>query len=854
MIYKIPKELKAKSSKVFEKLFPNVKYNFEDIEDIEDIEDKEFSSLLYCISLSEYLSQILIKYPGIKNSVLDLIKHGLKGKKDKLDMFFNQDNLLKLFSKRLNKIEKKIKSSKDNLEDNMDVILSIFRCFRHDVMSKILVCDFLKFSSCDTTIKRISSLADIFLLKTLDILHKIFEQEFFILCLGKLGCNELNFSSDIDLIFCVEDKSFNNLKAISMAQKIIQILNQNTIDGFVFRVDMRLRPFGKSGALVSSQRQFIEYLKKDARPWERYVMMKARVISKKPKLANDLKKAIDSFIYRPYKDYTVNETIIEMRSKIEKKLLVEHKEDDFKSGSGGIRDIEFICQTFQLIYGGEQFDFRLLGVFDVLDKLYLKKLISLDQKNGLLEAYMFLRDSENHLQMINNQQIHACPKDSLMRLKLALSMDFCDWGSFLDKLNSHQKFVKKSFDELVKPELSSQDSEFIAIEKVDISKDKSIKANYIKSIFNEIVATKTRYKSADRVLQRQLQRIYIYYSQSLSTKLTDDEKKISYERVAQLLNAIMSRPTYIALLLSSKKIISDLGLYLPKSTWVFSILKQMPYLMALLFTEQKIGLSQINCKEASDDVFNERLRHFKWSSMSKIAQDILSKKIKVDQARSQLTDLAQFVIFEVYKKCWADVVAKRGLPDGAKDFRSSGFAIVSYGKLASSELLFSSDLDLVFLYEDKLKKDESSDLTHKFYVSLVQKILSTLQTKTLSSYLYPIDIRLRPSGGSGLLVSKIEAFEKYQHKNAWVWEHQALMRSRVLFGDKGLVKKFEKIREDILIKDRNKLELTFQINSMRNKIKQEKAKPRSESYHIDKIKYDKGGLNDIEFLVQYLFY
>ena len=185
MIYKIPKELKAKSSKVFEKLFPNVKYNYEDIEDIEDIEDKEFSSLLYCISLSEYLSQILIKYPGIKNSVLDLIKHGLKGKKDKLDMFFNQDNLLKLFSKRLNKIEKKIKSSKDNLEDNMDVILSIFRCFRHDVMSKILVCDFLKLVHV-INIKRISSLADIFLLKTLDILHKIFERIFYFM-FSKLG-------------------------------------------------------------------------------------------------------------------------------------------------------------------------------------------------------------------------------------------------------------------------------------------------------------------------------------------------------------------------------------------------------------------------------------------------------------------------------------------------------------------------------------------------------------------------------------------------------------------------------------------------------------------------------------------
>ncbi len=842
---KVPKEINEKAKQAFKKLYPDFNKNLE--------EDLILSNLSNCLGLSDYFSQILLKYPDIKKDILAWISIGLKGKFDKHDKYFTENNLQKILTKKLNKITKKIKTSQANLEDNIGDLLSLFREFRHEIMTKILVSDLLGFSNCAKTIKRLSSLADICLLKVLSILQKIYKQDFLILCMGKLGCGELNFSSDIDLIFCVTDKSYDARKAISMAQKIIQILNQNTVDGFVFRVDMRLRPFGNAGALVLSEKQFLDYLTKDARPWERYVMMKARVLALDPKNSLNLQKAIDRFIYRLYRDFTVNDTIIEMKSRIEHKLLVEDKENDFKSGAGGIRDIEFICQTFQLIYGGERADFRQLGVLDVLEKIYLEKFISLEQKEGLLKAYVFLRDAENHLQMINNQQIHACPKDDFMQLRLAVSMGYADWGDFLVKLKEHQAFVQTCFDDLIKPELSLKDPGFVAIdvpvdEAVDLSK-KALKDNLSKNIFNQIIATKSRYKSMDKLQQRQLQRIYVYYFQCIDVNLKEDIRKLSYERMAHLLCSIIARPTYIALLLSSKNTIENLALFLPKSSWIYHILKQMPYLIAFVFTDEKIQLLAIDQQENDDNFYNERLRHFKWSSMAKIACDVLRENITIDKSSLLLTDLAEVVLLEVYKRCWDDLVAKQGLPIGVKGFNNSGFAIVAYGKLASSELFLSSDLDLVFLYKDQT--ESKSDSNHKFYAKLAQKILSFLQTKTLSGFLYPIDIRLRPSGGSGLLVSKIEAFEKYQQKNAWVWEHQALMRSRAILGDARLIKKFDKIRSDILCKVRVKKDLIAQVNNMRDKIKQEKVKLRSDSYHIDKIKYDKGGLNDIEFLVQY---
>jgi [glutamine synthetase] adenylyltransferase / [glutamine synthetase]-adenylyl-L-tyrosine phosphorylase len=840
-----PKLINNKAKQAFKKLYPNFNKNLED--------DLILSNLAYCLGLSDYFSQILFKYPDIKKDILDWISIGLKGKFDKHDKCFVDKSLNEKLSKKLNKITKKIKSSQDNLEDNIGGLLSLFREFRHDVMTKILVSDFLGFCDCAKTIKRLSSLADVCLLKSLSILQKIYKQDFLILCMGKLGCGELNFSSDIDLIFCVTDNSFDIKKAMPMAQKIIQILNQNTVDSFVFRVDVRLRPFGGAGALVLSEKQFLDYLTKDARSWERYVMMKARVLTLDPKNSLNLQKGIDHFVYRPYRDFTVNDTIIEMKSRIEHKLLVEDKEDDFKSGAGGIRDIEFICQTFQLIYGGERTYFRQIGVLDVLEKIYLEKFISLEQKEGLLKAYVFLRDAENHLQMINNQQIHACPKDDMMQLRLAASMGYTDWKDFLVQLRAQQEFVKACFDDLIKPELSLKDPGFVAIdvpadEAVDLSK-KSLKDNISKNIFNQIIATKSRYKSMDKLQQRQVQRIYVYYSQCIGANLKEDERKLAYERMAHLLCSIIARPTYISLLLSSKNMIENLALLLPKSSWVYNALKKMPYLIAFMVSNEKIQPLSFDEQGKDDEIYNERLRHFKWSSMAKIACDVLRENITIDRASILLTELAEVILFEVYKRCWDDLVAKSGKPSGVKNFRSTGFAIIAYGKLASSELLFSSDLDLVFLYKDQA--EPKSDSNHKFYAKLAQKILSFLQTKTLSGFLYPIDIRLRPSGGSGLLVSKIEAFEKYQQKNAWVWEHQALMRSRAILGDAILIKKFDKIRSDILCKVRVKKDLIDQVNNMRNKIKQEKVKARSPSYHIDKIKYDKGGLNDIEFLVQY---
>ena len=856
-----------------------------------DIKSDKSSSkqILYALALSDYFYKILMRDDSQKHDILNWLKLSESKQED----YFSIDNLRKSLSRDINVLLDKDKDKdKDKYKDInfLNKLYKKFRDFRHEVIIRILICDLTNINNKDNLTKtnnRLSNLADVCLLEALSYFNKIYKLDFLVLCLGKLGNRELNFSSDIDLIFCVKGESpsisdniFDNISAKKMSQELIQLLDKNTHDGFVFRVDMRLRPFGNAGPLVSSEKQFLNYLQKDARPWERYVFMKARVLCLKDDSANNLRNAINKFVYRPYMDFTVKETILEMRKRIDNKIS-SNKNLDLKTGVGGIRDIEFICQTLQLIHAGSRKLFRSGFICDLLSNFNKEELLSEKQYLGLEKAYIFLRNAENHLQMINNQQVHICPVNEKNQLQLAVSMGFSDWSDFFDALINHQKFVKTCFDKIILPELELELELELEVD-TDLGLDKSLdliinnNKNISKNIFSSRLESNRRYKKMSFLHKRQVQKIYIFYVQAVQNNMLKNKNKnknknlnleeIAYIRISELLCVIMERQTYIALLLSSKELIIHLAVNLSNSYWIFSILKRMPYLMANLIEDlvesldNKIFINNVNLQEdlksglqelvidqSFDERINEYFRGFRWRYYLKAACCFSQKKITSYQVSIFLTDLAEAILSEVIKICWSEVSNKnKNIFDyeNLENMDKSGFLIISYGKLASREVLFSSDLDLVFLYK------ENSKISHKIYSKVAQKILSFLQTKTLSGFLYPIDIRLRPQGGSGLLVSSISAFKKYQLDKAWVWEHQALSRSRAIVGDKKLRDDFMNIRSEVLSSKREEDELAKQVNNMRDKIESEKA---NKNNVLDSVKYGKGGLNDIEFLLQYLF-
>ena len=840
--------------------------------------------LNYCLALSDYLKQYIFSNPQEVANLLGFLDLS----SDKQGDYFSKENLgLILESVLLN-------------NTNMQLSQNSLRKFRNQVMTRILLLDLLDISDFSATSKYLSDFADTCICYALKWLYKKYNQDLLVICLGKLGQQELNYSSDIDLVFCNIDSNISNISGEifnNMAKDLIALLSYVNEFGFVFRVDMRLRPFGNSSALTIGYKKFFDYLSSDARPWERYVFMKARVLSRvlSSDLADNLniKKTseqvclkINNFVFRRYHDFTVKKTILQMKKRIEHNLLDKKKEhNNFKLGPGGIRDIEFICQTFQLIYAAERVKYRHASTLELLDMLVADKIISKSDYKLLSKAYIFLRDSENHLQMINNQQQHQCPSGEVAQMQLSCSMNFNNWEDYYKTLLSYMRQVSKCFELLVAPQLGDDVDRII---DADILEEQN-QENSNKEAFSLVITNNARYKSMDFVQQRQIQKIYVYYIQSCKDLGVQGIKLASF-RFARLLLAIISRPTYLDLMSSNKLVISSLANYLAKSLWVNVLLIRMPFLLVdvllvdvflgddcnyidekqelfdndLYHSKQKLGdlleqkLNLLGGDQHNAEIFNEAIRHFKWSGVLKIVLAYLDEKINLTQVSCYLTNLAIVIIQKVASFCWEDLVVKFNLNSRYRSFANSGFAIIAYGKLGSQEMLLASDLDLVFLYQES----SYSQLDRNIYVKLAQKVLNMLQTNTLSGFLYQVDIRLRPLGGSGLLVSRLDSFKEYQVSKAWSWEHQALSRASAVAGDKRVIDLFAQVKLDVLSKYQQNIvlqeKLAADISQMRVKIAKTKLKSKNiintsnQRFNLDYIKYAPGGLNDIEFLVQYL--
>lgn len=692
-----------------------------------------------------------------------------------------------------------------------------------------------------------------------------------ILGMGKLGGFELNFSSDVDLIFLYDEKDqIQERFYILVAQRLIQILDNLTVDGFVYRVDMRLRPFGQQAPLVCSIAQFEKYLINHARDWERYALLKARILSNKNINYQKVMQLINRFVYRKYIDYQMLDSIRQMKGKILAEVIKQKAKDNIKLGRGGIREIEFIVQCYQLIYGGQNKTLKTTSLKEALFQLAEFNHLSTQVKESLWQNYVFLRDIENMLQMINDQQRHQLPRLEIDQSRLSLAFNRDSWENIAQEIKIIRTQVEQYFDQLTRFDeaiaLNKVEKSLNDHSKVNINKVKENKENNQLIILYELFKNQVDKKSnLSESAKTMLDQLLDLFFNEIESK-TYSNKEALFQASVKLLRAVSRRTTYLYLLLEYKDNIHNLLTVMNYGPWFSERLIQYPFLLEVVFlTEfdkkahqtlyldkndyQKILkklLTKIDLKD--HEATMETLRRFKVEQVFKTAISQLTQTLSLMEASDVLSALAEVVIEEVLNDAWLRVKEKYRLSEKNTQQLKNALAVIAYGKLGGFELGFGSDLDLIFLYQANDQLDDSE----KIFAKVLQQFVSLMQRQTYSDRLYEIDLRLRPSGETGLLVSSFEAFYDYQLKQAWVWEHQALTRARLICGSEELKKRFDLIREEILSKKKNKSE----INQLKKEIHQMRQKMNDNLYKkmpgFFDIKYSDGGMLDIEFIAQFM--
>lgn len=781
------------------------------------------------------------------------------------------------------------------------------RQFRHQEMAKIAILDLLNLQQITSSLQQVSSLADALIINAYNWLYENLTGRYgtpqgesgpmplLILGMGKLGGRELNFSSDIDLIFCYPEPGeiSDNRKPIEhhqfftkLAQKLIGALNQTTIDGQVFRVDMRLRPFGESGPLAIHFAALEDYYQHQGREWERYAMVKARIVNPNCPYGEELYDILRPFVFRRYLDYGAIDSLRSMKRLIAQDVRRRGLKNNIKLGEGGIREVEFIVQSFQLIKGGRATDLQTSGLLATLDKLVEHELLPEQDASQLRTAYLFLRKVEHCLQQFNDKQTQVLTDDSVEAERLCLVLQFDQYEDFQAELARQMQFVHDQFELLVgeEPNTTKSSSQKLAAEfehlwQMKLSVDdmqELLPAWRNQPLENSFYVHLFEFKShlmRYGVSQRGQDMLALLVPSLLHNVLeicSDQSERDFGQRTAELLarlltifRHILGRTTYLQLLGENLGAQGQLVKLCYASPWIAELISRYPILLDELlnpqqlyqvtpFDEYAVELRQILLRVEPDDLElqMETLRQFKQIHQLKIAAADVTKILPVMQVSDHLTFLAEAIITEVVNLAWHQITQKYGLPVGASE-DSKGFAIVGYGKLGGIELGYGSDLDLVFLHNcassEPTNGDKSIDSLH-FYTKLAQRIMHLFMTKTASGQLYEVDMRLRPSGNSGLLVSHIDGFEKYQMNDAWTWEHQALVRARVVVADTSIHKHFVQIREQVLCVLRDNNKLMIDVAKMRIKMREHLVQGNEHQFDI---KQDEGGIADIEFLVQY---
>jgi glutamate-ammonia-ligase adenylyltransferase len=760
-------------------------------------------------------------------------------------------------------------------------------------MVRIIWRDLAGLAPLDETLEELSELADVCIQQALDRLYEWAvaksgvprsadgtPQRLIVLGMGKLGARELNLSSDIDLIYCFPEHGQTDGKRplenerffTRLGRQLINMLGKQTADGFVFRVDMRLRPFGDSGPLVASFDAMENYYHSQARDWERYAMVKARAITGDPDEIAQLMAMLRAFAFRRYIDFGVIESIRDMKRMIERELHGKGMDANIKLGRGGIREIEFIGQAFQLVRGGREPELQIRAIQPVLGLLADKEILPGSAVNELLAAYSFLRLTENRIQAWKDEQKHKLPADVEGRARLAASMGFDSWEAFDLALQQHRERVHEQFGHVfasAQAEKSTQDSPLsrVWLAKIDDGSalaaltdagfvDAASALGKLSEFRNSVVvrALPTRGRSKLEQLMPSL----------IEATAQQQEPDVTLDRLLRLIAAIVRRTAYLDLLVENPPALLQTVRLASESSWVVSQLIRQPLLLDELLDPRRLysplhteglksELQTLLAPVAEDDLEQEmeRLRQFAQGNLLRVAAADIVGAIPLMVVSDYLTEIAEVTLQRVQASVWRDLVKKHGRP-GDLAGMDTGFAVIGYGKLGGIELGYASDLDLVFLHGstnlNAVTDGRRSLANDVFYARMGQRFIHMLTTRMPSGLLYEADMRLRPNGNSGQLVASLNAFEKYQLNEAWTWEHQALVRARAVAGDPVVMARFAAMRHQILGLQRDPQKLLDGIREMRQKMRESLDRSDDQSFHI---KQGTGGLVDIEFLVQY---
>ena len=738
----------------------------------------------------------------------------------------------------------------------------------------------------DATIRAAALAAQLHLLPIFGKPHSSKESSspFIILGMGKLGGRELNFSSDIDLVFLsaeagetagpriVDNEEYFN----RLGREIIRLLDERNADGFVFRVDMRLRPFGESGPLVVSLASLEDYLQQHGRDWERYAWIKARAIVGAGAYSSAYDEFVRPFVYRRYLDFGVFESLRNMKALIVREVARRDLEHHLKLGKGGIREVEFIVQSMQLVRGGSDRRLQNPALLDVLPLLAGSKLVSEKDIAELTAAYLELRKAENALQMIRDQQTHSLPQDPLDRARLALSMGFSDWAGTAARLESTLDKVAAQFDALLfgTPDAQRRHDD-IGVAWLD-SDDAQIDEELANSGFprGEIAAVgaileayrhAAPYRRLDEAGHR---RLFVILARLLKSAAQHAAPAIVVQRVLRVLEAIGTRASYLALLKEQPAALDRLIEVCAISGFLSRQIADFPLLLdelidAKAFDELPsrqgftLELAARTERLLPDDPERqvEALRQFQKAAVFAVALADLTGRLPLMRVSDRLTDIAELIIQCCMDLAWQQMTHMYGTPYCGEDpahLRPVVVAVAGYGKLGGLELGYASDLDLVFLHDSagsiQLTDAERPLDNVMFFLRLGQRIVHLLTMHSAAGRLYEVDMRLRPNGKGGFLMTGIDAFERYQQTDAWTWEHQALLRARAVAGDTKLCGAFEAVRRRSLSLAVRRDNLRTDVLEMRLRMRRELS--RSGSGQFD-IKQDAGGIADIEFLVQY---
>ncbi|ELA08478.1 bifunctional glutamine-synthetase adenylyltransferase/deadenyltransferase [Moraxella macacae 0408225] len=703
------------------------------------------------------------------------------------------------------------------------------------------------------------------------------------IAMGKMGAEELNLSSDIDLIFVHQgqgetgfasfncehaQKSIDTKKFMTKwAQKIIELLDKPTQDGFVFRIDMRLRPWGEGSDLVIHLPALEKYFAQHGRAWERFAWLKARIVNSID-FTDNLQALIQPFVFRYYVDYSAFSALREMKLLIENQVAQRQDSDNIKLGAGGIRDIEFIVQSFQLIYGGRVLALKVKNCLKALQKLHEFGYLDTQTYENLVHAYRFLRRLEHGIQAINDEQTQRLPTDPIWQQNLAHTLGFSDWAALLTHLNQYRLMVKIPFDNLVTERKHPSCV-------VEIKHDENLD------------------QLTQRLTYENQQKLANFWQSNLVKKLSDEAKKrlntaypllvyallqvdtavanVALPRLLNLLESINRRSIYLVMLSENPHATSKLIPMLAASPWIATELANHPVLLDSFLREKYRYLPN---KDELRDILRQQLlrvepgdeegllnafRFFKKTQVLAVATSDIVADRPIMKVSDSLTFIAEVVLEKALKRAFDDLVKKHGYPLNKQgepiNAKQNGFAVIGYGKLGGLEMSYSSDLDLVFLHdidEQAMTIGNKPVSGMQFASRLAQRLMNYLSTQTRDGRAYEVDMRLRPSGQAGMLVVSCHAYQMYQEQKAWVWEHQALVRARAICGDKQVMAKFNDIRQKVLCMPRQLDAVRIDVGEMRHKMQDHLGtKNHAKQQGKFHLKQDTGGMVDIEFIAQF---